>query len=112
MAKKAKWKYKHLSEEKFEEYREMSKDGLIEAIKHQSSYLEESVKEKKGSALLKELRKEIADYRKIWADQHPEEAGEIESLQASLKEAKDDRDAKIEEDLNEKKDLEGSFNDR
>ena len=104
-------KRKFVSDEKFAEYKEMSQDQLVEALKIQHAYLEEHESKKKHSDLLKEFRSEINEYRKLWAEQNPEKVEEIESLKQQIKDIQDERDEKIITDLDEKKQLEGGFRD-
>lgn len=109
--KKNKWKYKYVSEEKFQEYENMSEEELVDSLKKQSAYHKQCIREKKGSETLKELRAEINEYKKKWADSNPEAMADIEGLKEQIKEIEAKRDEKIADDLEEKKDLEGGFRD-
>lgn len=109
--KQPKWKYKYVSEEKFEEYQNMSEDELVQTLKEQSAYHKKCVREKAGSDLLKELKSEIAEFRKLWAEKNPDSMEEIFQLKEQIKEIEEKRDSDIADDLEEKKDLEGGFND-
>jgi len=102
-------KLKLVSEAKFEEYKNMSKEELVEALKAQHAYLEIEEKKKKGSDLLKEYRSEINEYRKRWAKQNPDKVSEIERLKEEIKAIQEERDDKIAQDLEEKKDIESGF---
>lgn len=104
-------KLKHVSEEKFEEYQNMSEEELVESLKSQHAYLEECEKKKKDSDLLKEYRSEINDFRKKWKKENPEKQEEIDRLKEEIKSIEAERDAKIMTDLDEKKELEGGFRD-
>ena len=106
MGKKKKWKYKFLTEEKFQEYQNYTKDQIIEELKVRVAYIDENKTQKKHSESLKEIRSEISEHRKNWED-----SDEIEHLQAEIKAIKEKRDAIIEELLEDKKALEGGFND-
>ena len=110
MAKKKK-KYKWVEEDKLEEYKNLSEVDLIAKIKKQHAYLETAQKKKKDSSVLKELRGEVNEFRKIWKKKYPEKVKEIEDLKADIKAIESKRDAKIMEDLDEKKLMEGGFND-
>jgi hypothetical protein len=105
----ATFKNKHVSDDKFEEYRNMTEEELVTRLKSQHAYLEEVEHKKKSSDLLKEMRSEINEYRKTWAKQNPEQVAEIERLKEEIKSIENERDAKIDQDLEEKKDLEASF---
>lgn len=111
MAKKKTKKLKFVSDDKMEEYQNMSESELVASIKSQHAHIESAENKKKSSEFLKEARSEISEYRKTWSDENPEKVEEIEDLKAGLKVIKDERDAKIEQDLEEKKDLESGFND-
>ena len=111
MAKEKKWKYKFLSEEKFAEYQDMDEDTLVNTIKEQASYLDQCKKAKASSDYLKDIKKDIADFRKDWQKTNPEKVEEIEQLKAQIKDIQDERDKAIQDALDEKKDLEGGLND-
>ena len=108
MAKKKekKWKYKFLTEEQFEEYKEYSKDQIIDELKTRLSYLDDNKNKKKFSEELKSLRGEIKEHRANW-----EGNDEIEDLQEQIKDLKNKRDAEIEETLEDKTALEGGYQD-
>lgn len=108
MAKEKKWKYKHLTQDKFDEYQNMSEADLIETIKAQASYQDQCLKAKAGSEILKDVKKDVADYRKKWMK---ENAQEWEDAQAAIDELKKKRDEAIEEALQEMKDVAGALND-
>jgi gas vesicle protein len=116
MAKKKKekmpWeKLKYVSEHKYKEYEAMDKDQLVAALKVQRAHQLELKKEKAQSGTLKEIRAELKEYRDKWADENPQLVGEIEDCKERIKEIQKERDEEIEQYLEEKKDLEGGFND-
>ena len=89
----------------------MSKDELIETLQSQHAHLEVEEGKKKNSQYLKEMRSEINDFRKDWGKKNPESLDEIARLKEEVKAIESVRDADIESDLQEKKDLEGTLND-
>lgn len=116
MAKKKKvkqpWeKLKHVSETKYFEYKEMSEDELVATLKSQRAYQIELMEKKSKSGTLKEIRSELNEYKKNWADNNPELIEEIEQCKDRIKEIQAERDGNIEDDLEEKKAMEGGFSD-
>lgn len=109
--KAPKWHYKYVTPEKFNEYEEMSEEELIETLKNQSAYHQECVNEKKFSDLFKELKSEINEYKKKWEEENPSKVEEIASLRDQIKAIQEERDEKIESDIEEKKELEAGFRD-
>lgn len=107
----SKWKYKHLTEEQFEEYQNYNKDELIASLKAKVAYRDDLIAKKKGSDALKDIRSDINDFRKKWKAENPELVEEIERLKECIKGIESERDAKIEDAIEEKKDLEGGFSD-
>lgn len=108
----AKKKLKFVSKEKFEVYQHMTVDELVATIKTQHAFLESQETIKKGSSLLKEIKSEISEYKKNWGLENPEKLEEIEALKESIKKIQNERDAKIDADLEEKKSMEAGFNDQ
>lgn len=104
-------KYKHVSEDKVEEYQSLDKEGCIAALRTQSAYLDDMVNKKKTSEVLKELRGEVNEYRKKWNKENPDQVAELDRLKAQADDIKAERDKRILSDLDEKADLEGGFND-
>ena len=105
-------KLKYISEDAAVELSELTESELVTRLKEKHSFLEEKLSEKKGSALLKEIRAEVLEFRKNWALKYPEKVKEIEDLKEQIKHITEERDAKIEEDIAEKKDLEAGYNDQ
>ena len=101
-------KLKFVPEELYERYTEMTQEELITELKIRSANLKRFIKEKKESEYLKELNKEIAEYRKDWKENNPQLVEDYEATKEAMVSA---RDAKIMGDIKEKKDLEGGFND-
>lgn len=101
-----KWKYKFLTEEQFEEYKEMSKDEIIENLKTRLTYLDNGKREKKFSEELKNLRSQIKEHRDNW-----EGNDQIEDLQDEIKSLKEKRDREIEDVIEDKIALEGGYKD-
>jgi len=117
MAKKKKkdegpWdKFKFIEMDKYQEYDDLSEDELIETLKKQQDEYRRVFLEKKNSEYLKEMKKEISEYRKGWAKENPQLVEEKEQLQDQIKTINNERDAQIESDLEEKAALEGGMND-
>ena len=107
MAKGKKWKYKHLTEEKFAEYQGLEEEELVKTLKAQAEY-QEQCKSAKNNDYLKDLKKDIADFRRDWNKDH---ASELEEAKAAMDALKEARDEGIQDALDEKKDLEGGLND-
>lgn len=105
-AKKKKWKYKFLTEDKFEEYKALSKDGVIEALKKQAAYADEKEKAKRASSAIKTLAEEIKEYRDNYRDKDA-----IDEAKEKLDELKKKRDLEIISELDDKKHLEGAMSD-
>ena len=105
------FKTKHVSDEKFEEYSNMSEDELVAMLKVQDAFLETQVDKKKKSEILKETRAEINEYRKIWGKENPQALETIATLKEEIKDIEAGRDAKIEQDLEDKKEMEAGFNE-
>jgi gas vesicle protein len=110
MAKEKKFedKFKFLSPEKFEEYAGMPEEEIVETIKAQSNHLDLCIKTKASSDYLKDIKKDISDFRKDWQKNNAEE---WERVNDALKELKDKRDEGIADAIDEQKELEGGLND-
>ena len=104
-------KLKFVSPEKFEEYKSMTKEELVETLKDQHAHLEVVEAKKSSSEYLKEIRSEINEFRKDWGKRYPEKLDEIARLKEEIKAIEAERDADIENDLEEKKELEASLNE-
>lgn len=105
MAKKDKYPYKFLPQVTFEEYKALGKMALIEEIKSQHGNWEVSVKMKKESLELKSIKTEIKEFK----DGHEPEG--LKELMDEIKALREKRDEEIEDLLEDKKALEGGFND-
>jgi hypothetical protein len=101
-------KLKFVPEEVYQKYTMMSQDDLILELKRRLANLSEYKSVKKNNEYLKDLKKELADYRKTWKKENPKLVEDYESLKAEYISA---RDEKILADIDELKDLEGGFND-
>lgn len=104
-------KLKFVTKEDFEKFSNMEEEELVTVLKEKHAFMETKMAEKKSSEILKEIRSEIAEYRKNWAKKYPEKQEEILEATEHLKQLKESRDLKIHEGLEEKKDLEGGYND-
>ena len=105
MAKKKKYPYKYIRPEQLDEYKDMGRENLIDSIMEKNAQLETCVSAKKNNGYLKELGKEISEFRKEHSTQ------ELIDLEQELKEQKESRDEEIEDSIGEKKDIEGGLND-
>ncbi len=105
MAKKKKWPYKFISPDQMEGYKKMTKAQLVDALVEKNSHLKISEKTKKDSEYLKEINKEISDFRK------ENSSVELVNCEGELKGLKELRDEKISDSIDEAKDLAGGFND-
>lgn len=116
MAKKKKFPYKFVTPGQLEDYRDMGKEELVENLLEKNQHLKTSKASKKGSDYLKELAKDISEFRKENSVKMPNDDGTtvnsvIEQLTEELKELKEIRDTKIADAIEEKKELEGGMND-
>lgn len=105
MAKTKKFPYKFLTPNQLDEYKKLSKADVVDALSRKNGDLQTSVKAKKDSDYLKELTKEISEFRK------ENSSDELLQLEQELKGLKEDRDEKISDAIDEQKDLNGGFND-
>lgn len=104
--KKEKWRYKHLSEDKFNEYLRLTKDQVIETLKTQCTFLDEKKLKKKKSSSLKTLAAEIKEYKQNYKknDQIAEAKAEYDKLVA-------ERDKEIYDEIEDRKALLGAMQD-
>lgn len=105
MARKKKYPYKYVRPEELDEYRSMNKDALIHILVQKNALLVECTKAKSESTVLKDMTKEIAEYRQAY------NVEDIENCEKELKTLKEKRDEVIEEDLAELKDLKAGMTD-
>jgi hypothetical protein len=104
MARRKK-KFKFISETQLEEYHEMSSEELTNHLIQKYKDLSSAKKRKKEDSYLKELNKEITEYKKTNTTQEIEEAREAyEDLVAQ-------RDQKIADDIEELKETRAGFDD-
>lgn len=114
MAKKEKppWaKLKFVGEYKYKEYEKMTETELVDSLKTQRAYQIEARRNKTQNATLKDIRDDLKEFREKWVAENPKLMAEIEECKNRIKELQDDRDSKIEGDIEEKKDIEGGFGD-
>lgn len=104
-------KLKYVSEHKYKEYEQMSKDDLVAALQAQRAHQLDLKRQRAQSEILKELKSELKEYKEKWEAENPGLVEEILSCRERIKEINSKRDEKIEEYLEEKKDLEGGFRD-
>lgn len=105
MAKKEKFPFKFLTPTQLEDYNKLDRDGVIEALLRKNMDLSNCVSAKKGNEYLKELGKEISDFRK------DNSTPELLELEEQVKAEKEIRDEKIADAIDEYKDLSGGLND-
>ena len=105
MAKKKKYPYKFVRPEQLDEYKAMDKEALVDALVRKNGDLESSVSAKKSSDFLKDAAKEISEFRKM------NTTDELEAAMDEVQRLKDERDAEIQGDLDEIKDVRGGFDD-
>lgn len=105
--KKAKWPYKYVSPHTLDELRDLSDEDLLKKVLQYDTNTKAEQKNKKDSAIIKENGEVIRKHRK----QYEEMSQEFEDAKVAYEAAKEQRDEEIKEFIEEKADVEKSFND-